>query len=199
MSAFNYRGARDGICITNWQPDATPVLGSEESITTVSVEEISLQHRYDEEHYRWEWHDQTSSAHGRCWHNTIRLRKFILPALLAVLVVLGGLLAWSCVNWHGWSNLGVDSLERRAVNLTPFKDWVHNKLGSMGYFVSIVIAVVAVALLLGIVLVVVFRPEAFEDSRCCPCYVFATVCGIRTGRVVAADLTGRSSKGRLGQ
>ena len=125
MSTFNYHNTPNGICVTN-QPHAKLVLGSKESISTVPIQEKSLQNDgSDERHCQCE-HDQISpSGHRRC-HNT-RLKQLILPALLALLV-LGGLLAWSCVNGHGWSTWGVDSLVGRAVNdTTSGNTFVHRK------------------------------------------------------------------------
>ena len=90
-------------------PHAKLVFKSKESISTFQVQEGSRQN--DNEHCQCE-HDQISPSEDRRHHN-IRLRKLILPALL-VLLTPGGLLVWSCINWHGRSTWEGDSLVRRA-------------------------------------------------------------------------------------
>jgi len=167
MSTFNYCDAPNGICVTN-QPPAKLVLGS---ISTFPVHEKRLQNDDDERHYQCE-HGQTSpSEHHRC-HN-IRLRQLIWPALL-VLLALGGLLAWSCVNWHGWSTWGVDSLVGRALNdTTSSNDFVHRKLYLIIIFVGLLLVLV-----LGIMLTFCCCRGSFENPLCCPCYLCACCGGI---------------------
>ena len=96
------RDCPNGICVTN-QPQAELVLEPKESIT-FPVQNDNEQHCQCE-------HGQKSPSEDRRHHN-IRLRKLILAALL-VLLTLGGLLVWICVNWHGRSTWEVDSLVKR--------------------------------------------------------------------------------------
>ena len=63
----------------------------------------SHRHYCDEQNHNFEHHG--------C--RNIRSRQSILPVIIALLV-LGGLLTWSCVHWHIWSNWGVDHLVRRG-------------------------------------------------------------------------------------
>ena len=122
MSTFNYldHDAPNGICVTN-QPHLKPVFGYKESISTSPVQERSLQNDDDEKNCQYE-HGQTFPlAEHRRRHN-IRLKKTILPSLF-VLLALGGLLVWSCVNWHGWSTGGIDGLVGRASNGESASTW----------------------------------------------------------------------------
>ena len=54
------------------------------------------------------------SEQGQTYHSghDIRLRQILLPAML-ILVAVGGLLAWKCINWHNCEEPGFDYLERR--------------------------------------------------------------------------------------
>jgi hypothetical protein len=79
-----------------------------------SFEASSLENnRY--EHYHCE-HGQTSSSGRHSCHN-IRLRQLLSPAMLALLVLGGLLLAWSCVNRYGWRP-GSDILVRRDLSIS---------------------------------------------------------------------------------
>jgi hypothetical protein len=78
-------------------------------------EPSSLENNHREQHYDCE-HGQTSSSGRHSCHN-IRLRQLLLPAMLALLVLGGLLLAWSCVNWYDWGP-GSDDLLRRDLTLT---------------------------------------------------------------------------------
>ena len=104
MSDFNYHDALNGVITDQFHEKL--VLGYKESMYTFPVQERSLQHHDDKQHFQCE-HGQTFPSEHRRRHD-IRLRRLILPALL-ILLALGGLLAWSCVNWDGWSTGGVDS------------------------------------------------------------------------------------------
>ena len=66
----------------------------------MSTFSVLLQNDDDKQNCQCE-HGQTLPSEHRRRHN-IRLKQLILPALVTLLA-LGGLLAWSCVNWHGWS------------------------------------------------------------------------------------------------
>ena len=108
----------NGICVTN-QPHPKPVLGYEDSISTFPVQKRSLQNNDDDQHRQCK-HGQTFPSEHRRRHN-IRLRKIIFLTLL-VLLALCGLLAWSCINWHGWSTGEVNSLVGRDFN--DIRNWV---------------------------------------------------------------------------
>ena len=110
--SFNCSGIHSQPSVTN-QPQANLNLASlnfNQSIPVhekKSLDDASLENSHHHHHHHCE-HDQTSEHH-RC-HN-IRLRRFLLPAIL-VLVALGGLLAWGCVNWHSLPAWGVDLMGR---------------------------------------------------------------------------------------
>ena len=120
MSTFNYHDAPkfNGIYVTS-QPHPKPVLGYKELISTFPVRKRSPQYDDDEQHRQCE-HGQKFPSEHRHRHN-IWLRKLIFPALL-VLLALCGLLAWSCVNWHGWCTGEVNSLVGRDFN--DIRNWV---------------------------------------------------------------------------
>ena len=113
--------------VTN-QPQANLNLRSLDFKQSIPVHEKSLDASLENSyHYRCE-HGQTSfSEHHSC--HSIRLRRFLLPAIFA-LVALGGLLAWSYVYWHGLPTWGVD-LMGRALDSTstgsPFQAFLQNK------------------------------------------------------------------------
>lgn len=90
--------------VTN-QPQANPNLGSLD--LNQPIHEKSLDASLENSHHHCE-HDQTPFSEHHSCHN-IRLRRFLFPAILA-LVALGGFLAWSCLNgMPGW---GVDLMGR---------------------------------------------------------------------------------------
>ena len=60
-------------------------------------------------------HSTAASSNRRRCHNG-RLRRLLVPALIALLL-LGGALAYGCLN-HGFSALGMDDLVARAVTDT---------------------------------------------------------------------------------
>jgi hypothetical protein len=106
MSCFNHRQLS-----VNNQPQANLDLGSLHFKQSIPVHEKSLDASLENSHHHHHCeHDQTSFSEHRSCHN-IRLRRFLLPAIFA-LVALGGLLAWSCVNWHGMPVWGVELMGR---------------------------------------------------------------------------------------
>ena len=103
--------------VTN-QPQANLNLRSLDFKQSIPVHEksldASLENGHHDHHHDCE-HGRTSEHHHSC-HN-IRLRRFLLPAIFA-LVALGGLLAWSCVNWPGLPSWGVDLMGRAVDDST---------------------------------------------------------------------------------
>ena len=69
----------------------------------------SLENDHHEQDHYCEY-GQTSSGHHSC-HN-IRLRQLLLLAMLSLLV-LAGIFAWSCINWHSLSNPEFNNLVGR--------------------------------------------------------------------------------------
>jgi len=105
------------------QPQASVDLGSLDFKQPISasplpnkcLEDHHEQH-HCEHHPSSEHHPNHHHQHHNNCHNN-RLRQLFLPALI-ILLALGGLLAWSCVSWHGWSTYGIDTLVRRAATDT---------------------------------------------------------------------------------
>ncbi|KAF8797825.1 hypothetical protein BYT27DRAFT_6925634 [Phlegmacium glaucopus] len=172
MSTFNNH-TTGRISVTN-QPQPSVNLDFKQPIATSPFREKSLEDAQNHHDYEMHHHSSSSSEHHECHKN--RLRQLFLPAILALLV-LGGLLAWTCVNWHGLSNLGIDNLVGRAVSDTTSTNtgnmFIHNKLYLIVLFVGLF-----VVLILGIMLSAWCCKGSFSNPLCCPCYLCACCGGL---------------------
>ena len=112
MSIFNHSPYQVSISTSPYhQLNSDPEsLACKHSIPAFPLHQQSL---LDKDHHEPNHHD--CAKHHTC--HTVSLRQLILPGTMIALVALFGLLAWSCVNWHGWSNWEVDNLVRRG---SPF-------------------------------------------------------------------------------
>ena len=109
MSIFNYRHDIPSQLVTN-QPQEILDLESRKSTSNEKNPSSFPANNHYERICHCERGGQTLSS----GHTDIGSRRLLLPAVLALLA-LGGLLAWSCVNWHVWSNSegpGFDNLVR---------------------------------------------------------------------------------------
>ena len=98
--------------VTN-QPQANLILGSQDLNQSIH-EKALLDASLENSHNHHCEHDQTSFSEHHSCHN-IRLRRFLLPAIFA-LVAFGGLLAWSCFN--GMPTWGVELMGRALDDTT---------------------------------------------------------------------------------
>ena len=170
MSFSNYRDIQSHFYITN-QPQALAIPVPEKSIDTASLEN-GYPH-----HHGCELHGQTFSEHHR-GHN-IRLRQFLFPAIFS-LVTLGGLIAWSFVNWYGWGPWGADLMGRDDKQSTPEKTSVfqflsHSQLSPthmnlLIYKFNWIISTISIVWLLGIIvgIPVVIIAGTCITACCCP-------------------------------
>ncbi|KAF8183669.1 hypothetical protein BJ912DRAFT_545355 [Pholiota molesta] len=120
--------------------------------------------------------DSSDSHRHRC-HNG-RLRRFLIPFIVALLL-LGGLLAFSCASGHGAGEWGLDTLMSRAIG-----DTTSGSTGSGSTFVNrkLYLIIVFVGLLVVVILAVMLSAwccrGAFENPCCCPCYLCACCGGL---------------------
>lgn len=172
MSFFNYRDIQLPIAD---QPQAIPVLEK--------TFDASLENNYDY-HHDCE-HGQTLFSEHHNSHNSIRLRRFLLPAIFA-LVALGSLLAWSCANWYDWGPWGGDLIGRTLQdgdnkNSTPDTDSTdklsvleflsHSQLAPLTHdllvYNLIISAISIVWMILVLAVVLVFALTIFFVTGCC--------------------------------
>lgn len=186
LSQFTTMSTFTGRVSVTSQPQANVDLGSldfKQPIFAFPFHEKSLENDHNCQNHHCEHTSQRSEQHNRC-HN-IRLRQLFLPAIIALLA-LGGLAAWCCVNWHGWSTWEVDSLVRRAVTDTTTSTgntFIHNKLYLIVIFVGLF-----VVLLLGIMLSAWCCRGSFDNPCCCPCYLCACCGGLACLECIACGL-----------
>lgn len=128
----NCRDIHSQLFVTN-QPQANLNLGSLDFKQSIPIHEKSLDALLEDSYHHHCEHGQISSfsEHHNC-HN-ILLRRVLLPAIFA-LVALGGMLAWSFVNWHGFPAWEVDlmgrTLGKRSAS-TWFDSNLHRQLAPL--------------------------------------------------------------------
>ena len=112
--SFNYRDIHSQLSVTN-QPQPSINLGSLDFKKSIPIDEKSLVTSLENSHHHLcELEDGQISFSKHRTSNNIRLKRFLLSAIFS-LVVLGGLLALSCVEWHGlplWEVRGADLMGR---------------------------------------------------------------------------------------
>ena len=117
--------------VTN-QPQANLNLGSPNFKQSIPIHEKGLDRvdaTLEDSYHQHCEHGQTSSFSEHHNGHNIRLRRVLLPAIFA-LVALGGMLAWSFVNWHrlpAWKvHLMGRALAKRSAS-TWFNDVTHGQ------------------------------------------------------------------------
>ena len=95
----NYPDIHSQLSVTN-EPQAHLNLGSLdfEQLISIHDSEKGLENNISHHHHDCEHGQASSCSEHHSYHNNRPIR-FLLAAIFA-LVALGGLLAWSCVNWH---------------------------------------------------------------------------------------------------
>ncbi|KAJ7110733.1 hypothetical protein C8R43DRAFT_1139298 [Mycena crocata] len=134
-------------------------------------------HSHDDETSQWSSPHRTGPASHKPCHNG-RLRRILLPALVALLT-LSGVLALYCLLGNGMADPGeiIEGLfaVKRAVDGDPNSEsaFTKNKLYLIVIFVGLLVVVI-----LAIMLSAWCCRGAFENPCCCPCYLCACCGGL---------------------
>nr|GAT54580.1 predicted protein [Mycena chlorophos] len=147
-------------------------------------------------HAQWS-HSSSHDSHSHCKCHNARLRRFLLPALVVLLSLLGvGALMYASVFSNGWGAEGVqDAMEGLWAAKRAVVDGDGDSTSGNGstftkhkLYLIVVFVGLFVVLILGIMLSAWCCRESFENPLCCPCYLCACCGGLACLECIACGL-----------